>query len=103
MGALDLLGSLVPRLNPVPRLNALVGPILRLRPRMIADEPQRHRFAKGFSGSVDLGWGAVTVVMGAALVGRVLAVAALAVLDISSGFCPRMLHISPDVSRGILW
>lgn len=72
----------------MPRLYSQVGPILHLRPRTIADEPQPHRFAQGFSGSVT--WvGAPPVVMGAALVGwgLVLAVAALAMLDISAGFC----------------
>jgi hypothetical protein len=88
IGSLNLFGSLAPRLNVMPRLYALATPILKLRRRLIVDEPQPHRFAQGFSGTVTLA-GSALVAFGATVIGWSLAllVSALAILNITVGFC----------------
>ncbi len=88
VGAINLISALAPRLNPTVWLYRQLGPALDLRPRLIEDEMRPHIFARGFSGAVTLA-GAATVWVGMPVLGWALTlmVAALAILNITVGFC----------------
>lgn len=66
----------------------LLRPLGWLKPDILQDNPEPHRFAQGFGGTVVLG-GFLALLAGAGLLGWVLAwlVVALAALNVFVGFC----------------
>ena len=96
VAAVMLLGTAVPALSLFKGLySRALRPAGLVKPHVIADNPEPHRFAQGFGGVVLLGAiaallaGAAT--LGWALVGLVIVLAAL---NLFLGFC--LLYTSPS-------
>jgi len=66
----------------------LLGPLGVLRPDVVADNPEPHRFAQGFGAAILFG-GTIALLTGLELLGWVLVwlVIALAALNLLGGFC----------------
>lgn len=81
-------GTLLKRPGFLPLYTLLLKPRGWVKPEILADNPEPHRFAQGFGGSVLL-LSAIALLTGAAVLGWSLAwlVIALAVLNLSVGFC----------------
>ena len=88
VGAVMILGTVIGR----PGFFFLYTPVLRplkiVRPDVVADNPEPHRFAQGFGGMVAAG-SAVALLLGVTAAGWALAwlVIALAALNLFVGFC----------------
>lgn len=89
VAAVMLLGTLVPRLSLFKAVYQYVlGPNGLVKPDVITDNPEPHRFAQGFGGVVLLG-AIGALFAGAATLGWVLValVVFLAALNLFVGFC----------------
>lgn len=84
-----LLGTAVPRLSLFKLVYLhILRPSGLVKPDVIADNPEPHRFAQGFGGTM-VALGVVALLLGQALVGWVLVwvVIGLAALNLFLGFC----------------
>ena len=89
VGLVMLLGTAVPALALFQRIyRHLLRPLGLVRPHVIADNPEPHRFAQGFGGVV-VALAVVALLAGQAAVGWTLAwvVVGLAALNLFLGFC----------------
>jgi hypothetical protein len=89
VGLVMLLGTAVPRLSLFKLVyHYILRPSGLVKPDVIADNPEPHRFAQGFGGTV-VALGVVALLLGQALVGWVLVwvVIGLAALNLFLGFC----------------
>lgn len=84
-----LLGTAFPKLSLFKQIyHRLLKPAGLLKPDVISDNPEPHRFAQGFGGVV-LGLALVAAILGQALLGWILVwlVIVLAALNLFLGFC----------------
>lgn len=84
-----LLGTAAPALSLFKQIyRQILQPAGVVKPRVIVDNPEPHRFAQGFGGVV-LGLGTIAVALGATVLGWALVwlVVALAALNLFLGFC----------------
>jgi hypothetical protein len=84
-----LLGTAAPALSLFKQIyRQILQPTGVVKPRVIVDNPEPHRFAQGFGGVV-LGLGTIAVALGATVLGWALVwlVVALAALNLFLGFC----------------
>ena len=89
VAAVMLAGTFSPRLALFQRFyRDLLKPLRLVRPRVIADNPEPHRFAQGFGGTV-VALGAIALFTGQVVLGWALVwlVIALAALNLFVGFC----------------
>lgn len=89
VAAVMLLGTALPQLALFQDIyRGLLRPAGLVRPDVIEDNPEPHRFAQGFGGSVLL-LSLLSLLMGQAVLGWALAwlVAGLAALNLFLGFC----------------
>ena len=89
VGTVMLLGTAVPTLSLFKRIyQHLLKPAGLVRPQVIADNPEPHRFAQGLGGIV-VAVGVLAILAGQAALGWLLAwvVVALAALNLFLGFC----------------
>ncbi len=88
VSAVMLLGTAFKRPGFAPIYTGLLKPIGWVRPDVLNDNPEPHRFAQGFGGTVlaiaVLGFALGSAVLGWALVWLVIALAAL---NLFAGFC----------------
>lgn len=89
VGLVMVLGTAVPGLGLFKLIyGRLLRPLGLVRPDVVPDNPEPHRFAQGFGGVV-LALAVIALVAGAALLGWALAwlVVVLASLNLFLGFC----------------
>lgn len=89
VGAVMLLGTIWPRLALFQAIyRGMLKPRGLVKPQVIEDNPEPHRFAQGF-GSVVVGAGTVALVLGQVVLGWALiwVVIGLAALNLFVGFC----------------
>ncbi|PTA69621.1 DUF4395 domain-containing protein [Deinococcus arcticus] len=88
LGAAMLLGAVRPDLSPLRAAYQTLGPWLRLKPDVVAEDPRAHHFAQGVGGTFVLGSAALSLA-GLWLAATVLGVTvvALALLNLSQKIC----------------
>ncbi|MBK8987433.1 MAG: DUF4395 domain-containing protein [Chloroflexi bacterium] len=89
VGMVMLLGTAVPTLSLFKRVyQHLLQPAGLVRPHVIADNPEPHRFAQGFGGVV-VALAVIALLAGQSFIGWALAgvVVVLAALNLFLGFC----------------
>ncbi|MEJ2486852.1 MAG: DUF4395 domain-containing protein [Anaerolineales bacterium] len=88
VGIVMAVGTLVKRPGFGAVYSKLLRPLGLVRPDILEDNPEPHRFAQGF-GSVVILTGTITLMLGSDLLGWLLVwfVIALAALNLFAGFC----------------
>jgi hypothetical protein len=83
-----LLGTVIARPGFFLIYTGILKPLGIVKPRVLADNPEPHRFAQGFGGIV-AGGSAVALLLGSPLIGWALSwlVIILAALNLFLGFC----------------
>jgi hypothetical protein len=86
--AVMAVGVLLKQPGFLPVYRSLLKPLGLVKPEILMDNPEPHRFAQGF-GAVVLSAGAIFLVLGASALGWSLVwlVIALAALNLFAGFC----------------